>query len=431
MSSDLISLDLKKRARARIAVVGGGVAGLAAAHLLSQKHEVCLFESASSLGGHAHAEELTNEKGQKFFVDTAFLIYNENTYPQFLKLIKDLGIGQKIMRAEMSSCFADPHINFSYTLGAGLKPFFNRPSTLFKKEFRQIISELLRFRKQAAYDIDSKRDLQGITAGEYFKSFNPVFVDHFVWPLTSAIWSLAEGQMQDYPITTLLAYFDNHQLIRGKSEKKWRTFEGSSQVYVDAFLKQFNGIVRLNLPIQSVRRTALGVEINSSGWTETFDYVIMATHADTSLKLLSEPTEAEKNILGAWAYKNNPVTLHSDISVLHSDPSQWGSWNMRRHEKDYRISYYLNQLQNLPTQRPIILTLGDAQIESSKVIKRFSYHHPVFNLNSVASQKLLPNLNEATRVFFCGSYFGHGFHEDAVRSALNIAVRFSCDFSSN
>ncbi|MBY0452831.1 MAG: NAD(P)-binding protein [Bdellovibrionaceae bacterium] len=368
---------MKKRARARIAVVGGGAAGITAAYLLSQKHEVCLFESGTTLGGHAHAEELVNEKGHTFSVDTAFLIFNEKTYPNFIKLIKDLEVDSKAMRAEMSSCFADPSIGFSYTLGAGWTPFLKRPSVVFKKEFRKIVSELLKFRKQAAQDIDSKRDLQGVTAGEYFQSYDPVFVDHFVWPLTSAIWSLAEGQMRDYPIATLLEYFDNHQLIRGKSEKKWRTFDGSSQVYVDAFMKKFNGIVRLNLPIQSVKRTEWGVEINSSGWTETFDYVIMATHADTSLKLLLDPTDTEKNNLGAWTYKNNPVTLHSDISVLHEDRTQWGSWNMRRYEKGYRISYYLNRLQNLPTQKPIILTLGDSPIDASKVIKTFTYRHKI------------------------------------------------------
>lgn len=415
--------------RKRIAVIGSGAAGITAAHLLSQKHEVCLFEGESSLGGHAHSEELANENGQKFSVDTAFLIFNEKTYPNFLKLLADLGVKDKIIRAEMSSCFADPSIGFSYTLGAGWGPFLARPSVILKKEFLQVISEFFRFRKRAAQDLDSKKDLQGITAGEYFKPYHPVFVNHFVWPLTSAIWSLANGQMQNYPIATLLEYFDNHQLIRGKSEKKWRTFDGSSRVYIDAFVKKFSGTIRLNASVQSVIRRPAGVEIaSSSHGIEAFDYAVLATHADTSLKLLDQPTVVEKDILGVWAYKNNPVVLHNDISVLHAESSQWGSWNMRRCEEGYRISYYLNRLQNLPTKEPVVLTLGDSPIDPAKEIKKFNYRHPVFDVKSVSSQKHLPLLNESTNVFFCGSYFGHGFHEDAVRSAVKVAEKFGCSF---
>ncbi|MGZ3690003.1 MAG: NAD(P)/FAD-dependent oxidoreductase [Pseudobdellovibrio sp.] len=408
--------------RSRIAVIGAGVAGIAAAHRLSQKHDVTLFEASDELGGHAHSETLKNENGESYSVDTGFLIFNEKTYPNFMKMIAELGVSDKATRAEMSSCFSDPENNFFYTLGAGLGPFLARPQTLVKKELYHVLRDFLHFRKKAAADLNNGVNLSGITAGEYLSSYSSAFVNNFVWPLTSAIWSLAENEMPDYPIASLLIYFDNHQLIRGKTEKKWRTFLGSSRVYIEAFEKSYTGKIRLNSPVSSVSRTPEGIQVNK----EIFDYAVLATHADQSLKMIAEPNTDEKSLLGAWKYKNNPVALHHDISVLHHDSRMWGSWNMRRQGSSHHISYFLNRLQSLPTKKPVVLSLGKLQIDENQIIKRFNYLHPVFDLQSVATQKHLPRLNGQDRLFFCGSYFGHGFHEDAVQSAAELAKCFGC-----
>lgn len=413
--------------RARIAVIGGGAGGLAAAWRLSQKHDVTLFESGPKVGGHAHSVVLTDQNGSQRAVDTAFLIFNDRTYPNFVKFIDSLGVQSHVIRAEMSSCFSDSHSDFAYTLGAGFRPFWAAPSIILRREFRQVLLGLRRFRREAAHDLNIERDLRGMTVGEYLKNYDRAFVEHFVWPLTSAIWSLADGQMRDYPITTLLEYFDNHQLIRGKSERRWRTFQGSSRVYTEAFTRQFGGKLKLGCSVQSVERTAQGVRVHLPGAApEEYDHVVLATHADTSLKLLQNPTAAETKLLGAWRYKDNPVTLHHDVQVLHADPRRWGSWNMRRYGDSYRISYYLNRLQNLSFSKPVILTLGEMSVKEDQVVQRFMYHHPVFDLQSVATQKELPELNGKDRIFYCGSYFGHGFHEDAVASAAQVAALFGC-----
>lgn len=412
----------------KIAVVGAGAAGITAAHLLSKKHDVTLFEASGTLGGHAHAEALYDPQGREFAVDTAFLIFNTATYPNFLRLVQELGAGSHVAPAEMSSCFEDPASGFSYTLGAGWTPFLAQPSVLLKKEFHQVLRGLRRFRRQAGLELDQKTDHSGITAGEYLKAFDPAFVQHFVWPLTSAIWSLADGQMQNYPIAALIDYFDNHQLIRGRSERRWRTFQGSSRVYVQAFQKLFRGRIRLKSPVHAIERKGETVHLQSGAGVEIFDQVVLATHADTSLKMIAGPTADEARLLGAWIYKDNPVTLHRDAGVLHRNPRMWGSWNMRRFGERYQISYYLNRLQSLPLAEPVVLTLGPAEVRTDLVVKKFNYRHPVFDLTSVASQRDLPRLNGPTPLHFCGSYFGHGFHEDAVRSAADVARRFGCGF---
>ena len=410
--------------RLRIAVVGAGIAGLSAAHFLSKKHEVVLFESDPQLGGHAHSETITAKNGKTFEVDTAFLVFNERTYPQFMQFLKELQVDQFAIPAEMSSCFSDPSQNFDYTLGAGLTPFLSTPKVLLQKKFWQIISDLIRFRKQAVKDIDNKVDLSSVTAEEYLKTYSPAFVQNFIWPLTSAIWSLADGNMKHYPIATLLEYFDNHQLLRGNSDKKWRTFLGSSLVYIKAFQNQFTGEIRLKTPVLSISRTETHMMVKTAAYIESFDNVVLATHADVAKKLIAEPNELEIQLLAPWKYKNNPVTLHQDRTILSKNTEMWGSWNMLKQADAYQISYYLNRLQKLPTNDPVILSLGEIKVDTQKILKTFNYRHPVFTQSSVATQPRLKELNGKDRIFFCGSYFGYGFHEDAIKSAAEVAKWF-------
>lgn len=416
--------------RKRIAVIGGGAAGLASSYLLSKKHDVVLFEAGPSLGGHAHSERVTDPHGVQFDVDTAFLIFNDKTYAEFGAFISALGVTQNAIPAEMSSCFSDVDKSFDYVLGNGWAPFLARPQVFLRPELIQIFADLLRFRRRAVRDLDSKTNLLGVTAGEYLAPYSRAFAENFVYPLTAAIWSLPAQGVRDYPIASLLTYFDNHQLLRGRSERRWRTFKGSSAVYIGAFTKQFSGHVHLNTPVRGVERSSEGVAVILPDRKELFDHVVLATHADTSRKLLLNPTQAESKLLKPWRYQDNPVTLHRDANLLHPNPKLWASWNMKRERGEYQISYYLNRLQSLPSSEPLVLTLGEYTGAPDRIIKSFNYRHPIFEAASVATQTDLTSLNNIDGLSYCGSYFGYGFHEDAVKSATEVAANFGIKWST-
>tara|TARA_B110001454_G_scaffold219185_2_gene251025 strand:- start:50233 stop:51474 length:1242 start_codon:yes stop_codon:yes gene_type:complete len=402
----------------KVAIIGGGVAGLAAAHDLSDSHEVTIYESAAQLGGHANAVLVP---GTNIKVDTAFLIFNDQTYQHFHRFIRDLGVQDRSVSAEMSSCFSDCDHNFHYCLGRGLQPFLQLPTALVDFKFYQIMASLFRFKKKAIADLDGNIDLSRITVEEYLKPFSKTFVRNFILPLTAAIWSLPADKMLDFPILPMLKYFDNHQLLRGQSQNRWRTFQGSSAVYVEAFVEKFRGKIKYLTPVLAVRRVRDQVQLQTLSGTEIFDHVVLATHADVSLKLIQNPTELEKRLLGAWQYEDNPVTLHTDEGLMHTDSRLWGSWNMSLRDSRYAITYYLNRIQNINLGFPIFLTLGKGAFKEDHVLQRFNYRHPIFTEASIATQEHLPELNHQQGLSFCGSYFGYGFHEDAVKSAKQAA----------
>jgi len=416
----------------KIAVVGGGIAGISAALLLSSAHEVTLFEASDSLGGHAHAEKLVNENGDEFSIDTAFLIFNDRTYPCFMQMLRHLGVEDCAIPAEMSSCFSD-HLNgLHYSLGQGVYPVFKRPWDYLRPGIARIALDFLRFRKKALNDLRKGHDLSNQSARQYLSGFSNEFFESFVLPLTSAIWSLPTDKMEEFPILPLLRYFDNHRLLEGKSERRWKTFFGSSSVYVNAAKARLSGRYQLKARIQAVRRLKDGVALVSPSGTEVFDQVVIATHADTALSLLESPNSTEASLLGAWHYQDNPVTLHRDPSVLHADPVLWSSWNMTREKsRNYRVSYYLNRLQKLPSKRPVILTLGNCEsIDPGAVYRRFNYRHPIFDSKALALQGALSSLNGLDRIYYTGSYFGNGFHEDAVHASMKVAQAFTLDWTT-
>ncbi len=425
---------MSDRLRKKIAVVGAGAGGLASAFLLGKQHDVVLFEAGDDLGGHAHAESVTDAFGKTFNVDTAFLIFNDRTYENFVKFIDVLGVSGHVIPAEMSSCFSDPRSRFDYTLGNGWRPFLAGPRLVKTPSLVRIGMDFINFRKMAVHDLGSKKNFDGITVGDYLSGFSREFVENLILPLIAAIWSMPGRKMKDSPVLPLLQYFANHQLLEGRSERRWRTFCGSSRVYVQAFSKKFQGQIRMKCPVRKVMRTNRGVDVTTDNGIETFDHVVLSTHADTSLRILSQPTEIEKKLLSAWRYQDNPVVLHTDPCVLNPRKELWASWNIRKEASDYRISYYLNRLQRIDTTTPFLLTLQNDEfdeafpIDPSRVIKKFSYRHPIFDSASLASQPDLPSLNDRGDIFFCGSYFGYGFHEDAIRSAVQIAGKFQIDW---
>lgn len=405
-----------------IAVVGGGIAGIAAAHRLAAKHSVTLFEASPVLGGHAHSHSFDLD-GRQLTVDTAFLIFNTRTYPLFCAFLHEIGVDRHVLQAEMSSCFSSDEI--SYTLGLPDSLIRTHPCQFFNLNFLSIFFDLWRFRKQAAQDCELLSALKNRTIGDYLRPYGNSFRENFAFPLMAAIWSLPLEDVERHPASSILSYFSNHSLLHGKSDRLWQTLYGSSKVYIDAFLSKFSGKIVLNCPIQKVQRAPRQCVLNSAdGDYGPFDRVVIATHADTALSLLDSPSDGERKLLSVWKYREQVASLHSDARVLHPNPNFWASWNMRRSENEYRISYYLNRLQRLPVRTPVILSLGEQNVDESLVISKHKYRHPVFDHASVKSQRLLPALNEGI-TSFCGSYFGFGFHEDAFRSGVAAAELLS------
>jgi predicted NAD/FAD-binding protein len=406
--------------RLRIAVVGGGAAGITAAHVLQRAHDVTLFESAPELGGHAHAVAVGDGAGGTVEVDTAFLIYNQLHYPSFVALIRDLGVEKSTQPAEMSAAFIDDDKDFHYALARGADALFYQRSNLLRPGFYRLFAELVAFRFRAFRDMKSDRIDERVTLGEYLAPYSSLFRDNFVVPLATAIWSLPGDLVLAYPARHILRFFMNHRLLEGRSGDAWRTFIGGSGVYVRAFAERFEGRIRLRTPVREIRRDSGVVELVTEKGSETYDRVVLATHADVSLSLLAEPTAEEKAALGAWSYHPNTVVLHTDASVLHPDKRLWASWNVVKRGGRQRVTYYLNRVQPLASRVDYFLTLGDADVDPSREVARFSYRHPVFDDAAVATQPSIAAQTGAQGTYFCGSYAGHGFHEDAVASALRV-----------
>jgi predicted NAD/FAD-binding protein len=405
----------------KIAVIGGGAAGIAAAHRSAARgHDVTLFESASTLGGHAHTVEVDDPSGP-IAVDTAFLVYNALHYPRFVSFVRELGVEAQTCPAEMSASFVDDDDDFRYALLRGAGGLFCQPRNLVRRSFYRLFADLVRFRARAHRDVTSGAIRGDVTLDEYLAPYSPALREHFVVPLAAAIWSLPDEHVLRYPARAILAFFENHGLLAGTSGDAWRTFRGGSRVYVDAFAKRFRGTVHLGARVSRVARSGDGVLVSTPGGAQRFDAAVMATHADTALALVDRPTSREAAILGAFRYHPTTVTLHEDASVLHPDKRLRASWNTVRRRGKLRITYVLNRVQPLATKRELLLTLGDVELDPARVLAAFSYRHPIFDAAAVGAQAALPSL-DGGRVSFCGSYAGHGFHEDAVVAAERVVA---------
>lgn len=414
----------------RIAVVGGGISGITAAHVLAQRHEVTLFEAGTELGGHAHAVDVDDGAGGAIAVDTAFLIYNERHYPSFVALLHRLEVADATRPAEMSASFSDDDRRLHYALSRGLDALFVQRRNVLRPAFYRMFAELVAFRRRALRDLRAGRIDPSLTLRAYLAPYSPLFRENLVLPLATAIWSLPGELVLDYPAREILRFFHNHRLLDGKSGRAWRTFDGGSGVYVAAFAKTFPGRVRLATPVLALEREPGRASVVTAEGRSWFDHVVLATHADTSLALLAAPTAQERRLLGAWRYHPNPVTLHTDASVLHRDRRMWASWNIVKRGGRQRVTYWLNRVQSLRASVDYFLTLGRAEdVDPSRVVQRFSYRHPIFEAASVATQRELGSLDGET-TSFCGSYAGHGFHEDGVAAALRVCRRFGLDLDS-
>ncbi|MFJ8623808.1 NAD(P)/FAD-dependent oxidoreductase [Kitasatospora sp. NPDC093550] len=412
-----------------MAVVGSGVAGLTAAHELSRAGvDVELFEADGRLGGHAHTQHASARDGRTLPLDTGFLVHNERTYPHLVRLFAELGV--RTQDSEMSMSVRCDGCGLEYAGARGPAGLFARPDALVRGRYLRMLAEVPRFHRLArrllADPAAGDPSLRDFLAAEGFSRY---FVNHFMTPVVSAVWSCAPDLAGDYPARYLFAFLDNHGMLSVTGSPTWRTVVGGSRTYVEKVAERLATVHR-STPVRAVHRSPDGVTVVSDGGHRTeADAVVVATHADQALELLAEPTDAEREILGAFTYSRNPTVLHRDPSVLPGARSARGSWNYRMPHctapsHRVRVSYHLNRLLRLDTAEDYLVTLNEDRhhpVPDHLVVSRTVYEHPVYTAHSVAAQRRLPELTTA-RTAFAGAYHGWGFHEDGCRSGV-VAAR--------
>lgn len=412
--------------RKNIAVIGGGVAGLTAAYLLDTRHQVTLFERNDYAGGHTHTIELTEGPDAGLAVDTGFIVLNDKTYPLFRKLLARLGVLTQI--SDMSFAFASEISGLQYA-GTNLDGLFAQRWNLLSPRFHHLLHHITRFCRLARADLYSGR-LSGRTLNDYLRWRNvpASTVRNYLVPMAGAIWSASAEGIRSFPAESLVRFWDNHGLLSLKNRPQWMTVQGGSHAYVKKMRADWKVRLQLRADIESVRRTKAGAVIrHRDGREEVFDAVVLAAHADESLRLLADPTLDERRLLGPWTYQPNHTVLHTDARVMPSNRRAWASWNyverpQRADASPVAVTYHMNRLQNLRATKDYFVTLNDTSaIARDMIVRDFIYHHPVYTFDSLDTQNELPTLNGKQQTYFCGSYFGYGFHEDAVRSAVAVA----------
>jgi predicted NAD/FAD-binding protein len=409
-----------------IAVIGGGVAGIVAAHLLQDSYQVTLFEQNDYLGGHTHTITIPDGPDAGTAVDTGFIVFNEATYPLFISFLAELNVPSR--ETEMSFGFHCRQTGLVYA-GNTFNGLFAQRTNLLSPRFYRFLLEIGRFSRLASADLTRQEELG--TLEEYVRRhrFMPFMVENYLKPMAAAIWSTPAGQVAAFPARSFLLFFKNHGLLSLRNRPAWRTVGGGSHSYVTAFLNRFNGTVRLNSAVRRIHRTDEGVHLDCSDHHERFDRVVLATHADQALRLLGDPTDEEMRLLGPWQYESNSTVLHTDTSVLPPLPQAWSCWNFRREPGDgaeppVYVTYAMNLLQGLTTPTQYLVTLNRPDgYDESRIIAKMVYHHPTYTKASMATQDALPSLNGVRNTWFCGSYFGYGFHEDAVRSSYQTVAQ--------
>lgn len=416
--------------RQRIAVIGAGVSGLTAAWLLADKHDVHLFEAGDYAGGHTNTEQV-EAGGRTWPVNTGFIVFNDWTYPNFIKLMDRLGVASEVSNMSFS---VDCHASGLQYNGTSLNTLFAQRRNLFNLNFLKMIREILRFNKETRADLAAGTIPDGETLGEYLNrnGYSRYFRNYYIVPMGAAIWSAPEIVLEQFPIRFFLQFFNNHGMLSVDDRPTWRVISGGSATYVNRMMDKLGERTHLNSPITSVKRDEEGVTLVANGQEHRFDQVIFGCHSDQALAMLDDATDDERSILGAIAYQKNDVVLHTDASVLPSNRLAWAAWNYMIPEHSTQpvsVTYNMNVLQNFDdAPETFCVTLNRSRdINPEKVIKRFEYDHPVFTLDAVAAQERYDDIGNRNRTHFCGAYWFNGFHEDGVRSALRVTRAFGVE----
>lgn len=403
----------------RIAVVGSGISGISAAYYLDSRCEVTLFEANSKLGGHTNTVTVTELGGNTVPIDTGFIVFNTQNYPNFCQFLNDLNV--PYVDSDMSFAYYDPTPTFYYSSDI---PFglFAQKCNLFSRRYWRFLKEITGFNAQTLTDLAKGEILPTETLGQYLcrRNVTSYFTQRYVYPMGAAIWSCPVQEIAQYPAKRFFEFWRNHCLLNVNDRPVWKTILGGSKSYIAAFKQAFTGKILTSTPVQSIKRNDNTVTLKSEGKTFEFDKVLIATHADQALKLLADPTDMETALLLPWEYTKNTVYLHTDAAVMPPKKSAWASWCVTRSDSNQlNLSYYMNRLQPLPSKTNYFVTLNEAaHINRDAIIETIHYTHPKYTFESVNTQDKLSGLNQHN-TFFCGSYFGFGFHEDGIASSLN------------
>ena len=408
----------------KIAVIGSGISGLSAAYYLSKKYYVDLYEKEDHFGGHSHTVDIKTHKGN-ISVDIGFIVFNELTYPNLINFFKEIKVEYEKSNMSFSVSVKDTDIEYS---GSGFKGIFSNKKNLLNTRFLKMIYEIINFYKKVSYDITKVNEK--ITLGEYLSKNNlsSYFVNYHIIPMVASIWSMPYGKAKDMPFKLFVEFFSNHGLFKFRNRPQWFTVKNRSRTYVNAILKEISGEIYKNYEVKKIIRKNNNIRIMVGPDEEflEYDHVVMACHADQSLKLI-QPSTMENDLLKNFEYVENQAYLHCDENLMPRTRNSWASWNAisNKDVSESCVTYWLNKLQNIDTKNNYFLTLNPiSKIDDRKVIKKIKFTHPSFNLKTYRLQKELVNLQGKQNTWFCGSYFGYGFHEDGLKSSLKLIKNF-------
>lgn len=405
----------------RIAVVGSGIAGLAAAWYLQKSHEVTLFEAADYLGGHTHTHDI-ELGGSSYRVDTGFIVHNPVHYPLLHRLFEELRVASQ--PTTMSFSVHNPGTGLEYN-ATTLDSLFCQRRNLVSPRFLRMVRDLLRFYRETPAVLDAPAP--GPTLGEYLAQhrYGDAFRDEHIVPMASALWSAPPAAILSFPMQYLVHFLANHQMLQTADRPQWQVVRNGSNTYVEAMRRDWHVSERVGCAVTAVRREADRVVVSADGADLAFDHVVLACHADQALRMLRDPSHREHEILGAIRFGNNATTLHTDASVMPRDPKAWAAWNVQvgpTASHACNVTYCMNLLQGLSSPEPLLVSLNqDASIDPAKVLRRMAYAHPTYDAASVAARARKAEIQGQRRTWYAGAYWGWGFHEDGMRSAVEIA----------
>jgi predicted NAD/FAD-binding protein len=409
----------------RIAIIGTGISGMTSAYLLSEDHEVVVYEVNDYVGGHTNTVDVSLN-GQQYAVDTGFIVFNEKTYPNFVKLMKRLGVSWQNSVMSFSVQCEKTGLEFSPST---LNSLFIQRRNLLRPSFYRMLWDIMHFKRDSEALLESDDYKMTLTEFLTGKGYSQAFVQHFIIPMGEAVWSADPVKFNEFPARYFAQFFKNHGFLNVKDQPQWLTVKGRSRQYIKPITQPYTDQIRRNCPVASVRRYPDYVEIQPQNEVaEKFDQVVIATHSDQALALLDDPTDIEKNILGVIPYQENQAVLHCDESLLPSKKAAWASWNYHIPKEDLgrvAVTYDMNILQSIGAPRELCVSLNLAKtIDPARIYREMIYHHPAYDPQSLAARHSHPEINGINRTYYAGAYWGYGFHEDGVTSALEVTKHF-------
>ena len=402
----------------RIAIIGTGISGLVCGYYLFKKgYDLALFEAADYVGGHTNTADV-EFNGEKNRIDTGFIVFNDRTYPHFIRLLGELGVAYQ--PSEMSFSVRNDQLNLEYN-GNNLNSIFAQRTNLLRPRFWKMLSDIIRFNREVR---KSGQNDTSLTIGQYLQksNYSDLFRENYLLPMISAIWSMGLEHCLDFPLAFFVRFFENHGLLDITNRPQWYTIKGGSSSYIGPLTSSFHDRIHVNAPVRAIRRRENGVIVQTDGSEHCYDQVVLACHADEALAILEEPTAAERQVLGTFQFSENSVILHTDISHLPKRRTAWASWNYRvvdSARQQTALTYNMNILQRLKSSTTFLVTLNQ-EIEEKYVIGKYRYTHPIYTTEMLAAQSQWPTISGIDRIHYCGAYWFNGFHEDGVCSAIRV-----------